>query len=959
MIGRKERGRKSYVHRCLMQPLLRRARVLCALLIAMCTVTSVATAALQFNRRAQISAQAGGTVDVYGYNTGTLRSFDTSIDWNTGTYIDTQVTPDGNSVVMRRPGDAAPDAVNAWWDTTWRTRRCWTVTNSTAAAATSPTAALVFNTTTDIANGWMAAGGADIRATTGGTTPTTLPFNIVGPIPGASTTVRVQLTTLAAGASQTVCLYWGNPTATNASSTLITTIGAPLHRVVAGGASVTDPAGVMNWTAETAVSGTIRFPGPSQTTQTNPPPVVSSSVTSADLHSSVPSGTPLGLFANYTRVQQTGPADWFEWRFPVSVGTNVSVRLYNANLSATDQHRWDMTLNAGVFATADYRPDLICTGSVPALPSYCGVMTSGTTTSTTGTVTLRFTRGSGSGANRRAIWSAIEVLNNVAPLALTVSGAARREGLLPASGTWTSPVIDTGAVGSIYGILKPVLSAPNPAVGKPVTSSPVAATSALGAGNDGNRSTPAFVSTSVTNPFWEVDLGSPQPIDVVNAWTTAYATASNLYVFASNSSLSSFANPLAAVGGGVPNVYFAGPTASNNFVADFPTGTTARYIRLWSNAVGVMNLNEVEVFTGASSDVSIQVAGSNSPTGPWGFVGPDGTAASNYTSRSALPYAADGNRYYQLRATLTSPSGVASPALDALSTTHALTKLTRAADGYFEFGAPDLGVNWTVRVKTNLPAITASTNATLHAEDTSTWGSSQLSGHLDRVQVTCCSGNAPFFSTNGTTTDQTPSPLHNVGGFWNLSVVNDRTNDIVAAHEQVVDLQLTSTVHLIVPLRRVASSSSIPINVALGKTASQSSTDFGGIAARANDGNTNGDYFGGSSVNHTAFEARPWWQVDLGSVRQVNSVEVYNRIDCCATRLTNFYVIVSQNPIPNTWSPAVLTAPGVTSVEYTGGAFATPQTFTLPAATTGQYVRIWSTATNYLHVAEVRVIGPN
>jgi len=40
-------------------------------------------------------------------------------------------------------------------------------------------------------------------------------------------------------------------------------------------------------------------------------------------------------------------------------------------------------------------------------------------------------------------------------------------------------------------------------------------------------------------------------------------------------------------------------------------------------------------------------------------------------------------------------------------------------------------------------------------------------------------------------------------------------------------------------------------NVALYKSATQSSTDHGGVASRAVDGNTNGDWYNGGTLTHT------------------------------------------------------------------------------------------------------------
>ena len=70
-----------------------------------------------------------------------------------------------------------------------------------------------------------------------------------------------------------------------------------------------------------------------------------------------------------------------------------------------------------------------------------------------------------------------------------------------------------------------------------------------------------------------------------------------------------------------------------------------------------------------------------------------------------------------------------------------------------------------------------------------------------------------------------------------------------------------------------------PTNIALNKSAKQSSTGFDGPARLAVDGNTNGDYFEAKSTTHTAGEDNPWWEVDLGSEVPVAHIHVHNRTD--------------------------------------------------------------------------------
>lgn len=78
-------------------------------------------------------------------------------------------------------------------------------------------------------------------------------------------------------------------------------------------------------------------------------------------------------------------------------------------------------------------------------------------------------------------------------------------------------------------------------------------------------------------------------------------------------------------------------------------------------------------------------------------------------------------------------------------------------------------------------------------------------------------------------------------------------------------------------------------NIARGKQATQSSTDYGAPAARAVDGNRNGD-FAAQSVTHTATSSPSWWQVDLGKDTRIEDIAVFNRTDAESQRLSNYDV---------------------------------------------------------------------
>lgn len=73
-------------------------------------------------------------------------------------------------------------------------------------------------------------------------------------------------------------------------------------------------------------------------------------------------------------------------------------------------------------------------------------------------------------------------------------------------------------------------------------------------------------------------------------------------------------------------------------------------------------------------------------------------------------------------------------------------------------------------------------------------------------------------------------------------------------------------------------------NIALGKPATQSSTDYGGEAKRANDNNIDGN-FNNNSVTHTAAQDDPWWEVDLGEVKPIDEVWLHPRTDAHQGRM--------------------------------------------------------------------------
>lgn len=143
-------------------------------------------------------------------------------------------------------------------------------------------------------------------------------------------------------------------------------------------------------------------------------------------------------------------------------------------------------------------------------------------------------------------------------------------------------------------------------------------------------------------------------------------------------------------------------------------------------------------------------------------------------------------------------------------------------------------------------------------------------------------------------------------------------------------------------------------NIARGGLATHSSSYMTNVTAdKAIDGNTDGTW-GGNSLTHTNYDYQAWWQVNVGFTAQINQIKIWNRTDCCPDRLSNYYVLVSDEPFTSADLNTTRSQPGVSSY-YFSGAAGSPTT--LSVGRTGRYVRVQLVGTNYLTLAEVEIIG--
>jgi RHS repeat-associated protein len=152
----------------------------------------------------------------------------------------------------------------------------------------------------------------------------------------------------------------------------------------------------------------------------------------------------------------------------------------------------------------------------------------------------------------------------------------------------------------------------------------------------------------------------------------------------------------------------------------------------------------------------------------------------------------------------------------------------------------------------------------------------------------------------------------------------------------------------------VTASNAAPANLALNKSATQSSTFSNFPASLAVDGNTNGDFNGAHSSSATNYSYQPWWQLDLNSSQFINSIKLYPRTDCCPEMLANAYLFISDQPFTSTDLSTTLAQSGVSSYSITGN---TSAATSVNINRTGRYIRVQRSDTQYLVLAEVQVWG--
>ncbi len=452
-----------------------------------------------------------------------------------------------------------------------------------------------------------------------------------------------------------------------------------------------------------------------------------------------------------------------------------------------------------------------------------------------------------------------------------------------------------------------------------------AASRAVDGNTDGNWSASSVTHTDYDyNAWWQVDLGSVQPISSIDIWPRTDCCSSRLsafYVFVSDTPFISTSVSTTLVQPGVSAYYMAGAAVD---VTSFGIGRTGRYVRVQLSGDNYLSLAEVQVWKadGAFPPTATATPGSTS----------ENLAEGQAASQSSTIVGADASR---------------------------------AVDGSFDGNFNDGSVTHT-------------------NNDAQAWWQVDLGAVADISSIDvwprtdCCSDRLSDFYVFVSDTPFTSNGVlqtlaqSGVSSYFHSGISDEPTQVVVGRSGRYVRVQLSGQNYLSLAEVQVwgaidggsgstptPTSAAVPTDtpagggddIAFGKAVTQSSTGFGGVPERAADGNTDGNWADGS-VTHTLLDTNPWWQVDLGAVEPVGTIDIWPRTDCCGDRLAAFWVFVSQEPFTSGDLNTTLGQPGVLSYFHEAAA---GMPTTIDVYDLGRYVRVQLSSTDYLSLTEVQV----
>ncbi len=466
----------------------------------------------------------------------------------------------------------------------------------------------------------------------------------------------------------------------------------------------------------------------------------------------------------------------------------------------------------------------------------------------------------------------------------------------------------------------------------------------------------AFLSQSLSHtnsepqPWWQVDLGQSatlSEVKIYNRTDCCAARLANFYVFSSASDMTGRTIDALIADTSVTKQLVPSFNGANNITLNF-ANAQARFVRVQLVGTNSLEMAEVQVF-GAFNNTGANVLPTVSLTSP--------AANAVFTLGNAITLSATAADSDGTVARVDFYDGLTLVGSDATAP-YSVT-LNNAALGAHSYTAVAVD-------NSGAQATSAAVSVTVNA----------ATNVLPTVSLTSPAANAVFTLGNAITLSATAADsdgtVARVDFYDGLTLVgSDATapysvtlnNAALGAHSYTavaVDNSGAQATSAAVSIT-VNSATPNPTTALLSqnKVATQSSTrSVLGVTALprfAVDGSTNGAFLS-QSLSHTNSEPQPWWQVDLGQSATLSEVKIYNRTDCCAARLANFYVFSSASDMTGRTIDALIADTSVTKqlVPSFNGANNITLNF---ANAQARFVRVQLVGTNSLEMAEVQVFG--
>lgn len=703
--------------------------------------TSVVLAVAPFENHQQVVVSTRSPfVDLYDYTAGTPFTWTTSPDFTAGTLtsVDTAAIP--GSVVLAEGGTQS-----GWWSTQWDRRRCDTVDNTAGPALSEFVVEVTLDTASEIAAGSMDANGNSLRAIAADGA-TELPLWLKGPLNSPNTQIWVQVDSVAAGGTTSYCLYWtGSNKPSRSDEAAVVTTSTPQPRFVVLGSAYASGADVEITpilattdvtNGSTALSGlrlgktgTLPAAGNAQGTL-----ISSTSPIAARGAGSAPPPAPLSFAGTTFAVPTERGVQTFVAYAPGAAATMTIAEggtVIGGPVAVPAGGVATVTADAfttGAIVTSDAPIVLLHetaagTDAYPVPPAsagpWVGVRSQSARVGFASAATGTIARSDGSSTPIAGGAGDVFVDTGGAPtgggagdgVMVTTDGAVAV--IQQGDGTGTTSFLSVDRLDVTHAIPTDAsyvtIVCPTPGttmtVDPPKGKSTTASCSGTGPGF-GKLASPTAAGTVVTTstPAWLIYEDAATGIET-NLYGTDVARQGG--------------SPLPGVSPGPPEGQGSGYTASGSWESEtIDTAVGGVYGTLrWAGT------------TPAGTSITFQVA-TTANGNPNSFVGPDGTGATVFSSfEDALAFQHDGDRYFRIRATLSTTDTSVTPTLDAVTLTADLPPLDRVAetvDRVTVVGSTGAAERrFAIRVRSDVPGVEGST-ATVTAGTVSNLGLLQI-----------------------------------------------------------------------------------------------------------------------------------------------------------------------------------------------------------------------------------------